>query len=120
MKEFNLEAAKAGAEVMTKSGLSVRIVCWDRKGSSYSNVGLIYDCDDHVEFAELYNNEGKSINCTNKGWDLVMKPIKREGYILFDDVNSLIKSKHTLVTDAVHDEYVEAQGYKTVKLEWEE
>lgn len=35
MKPFNLEEAKAGKQVVTKSGRPVRIICWDVKDRMY-------------------------------------------------------------------------------------
>lgn len=57
MKEFNLEAAKAGASVQTRDGRPVRIICFDFKEDSYPIVGLIYD--NEGEHVASYTNEGE-------------------------------------------------------------
>lgn len=41
MIEFDLEKAKAGAKVQTRSGKAVRLLCFDRKRSDREIVGLI-------------------------------------------------------------------------------
>lgn len=58
MKNFDLEAAKAGAPVCTNLLDSVRILCFDRKSSSFPILALIADADSYESFA-TFTEEGK-------------------------------------------------------------
>lgn len=74
MVKFNLERAKAGDPVETRSGKKVRILCFDRKGD-YPIVALIDDDDREVEEIESFTLEGTLTSLgsvTNR--DLVMAP----------------------------------------------
>lgn len=44
LKEFDLEAAKAGKPVCTRDGRKARIICFDAKCNK-PIVALIYDCN---------------------------------------------------------------------------
>lgn len=62
---FDLEKAKSGNyRVQTRSGLGVRIVCWDmKKGSTeFSIVGLVTQPDSGSEVIHYYDNLGKSLS----------------------------------------------------------
>lgn len=56
MRNFDLEAAKAGAPVCTISGNPVRIICFDKKGTCSPIIGLI-ECGT-VEKLNRYDGEG--------------------------------------------------------------
>ena len=56
-KPFNVEAAKNGAEVETKDGHPVRIICYDKTGANCPIVALINYGD--VEYSCVYSIEGK-------------------------------------------------------------
>lgn len=49
MREFDLEKAKAGAGVCTRSGNKARIICFDAKGM-YPIVALI---EDRVDYEQI-------------------------------------------------------------------
>lgn len=68
-KPFDAEAAKRGARVETRSGRSVRIICYNKKGS-YPIVALVTYGDDENDL--IYSVEGKYIRdrCSND--DLVI------------------------------------------------
>ena len=56
LKPFDLEAAKNGAEVVTREGLPVEIIKFDVK-SLYSIIAIITDLDGS-ERTEIYDNKG--------------------------------------------------------------
>ena len=68
-KPFNVEAAKNGATVETRSGRSARIICYNKKGS-YPIVALVAYGDDETYFN--YNVEGKYIRDRCSDNDLVI------------------------------------------------
>ena len=57
-KPFNVEAAKNGAKVKTRSGHPVRILCYDRVDISYPIIALI-NCRD-IELCNAYNPKGQA------------------------------------------------------------
>lgn len=57
MKPFDLEKAKAGAEVCTRDGRKVRIICTDAKGN-YPIVALVSSFNDKRETEERYDEKG--------------------------------------------------------------
>ena len=79
MKQFNLEAAKAGAQVITRDKRKARIICFDRASSSgkYPLVVLIEYCEDEQPIAYTMNGESRII----PNDDLFMAPVKEERWI---------------------------------------
>lgn len=87
LKEFNLEAAKAGKPVCTRDGRKARIICFDRKllfkGISYPIIALVEDTAKE-ETVYGYNEKGKVMiedDATYKD-DLMMLHEKKEGWII--------------------------------------
>ena len=78
MKPFNLEQAKAGKPVVTRTGRPVRILCWDAKGSD-PIVGLIEL--DFTSFACNYNENGIFREGVESEQDLFMKSEPKEGWV---------------------------------------
>ena len=73
-KPFNLEAAKTGKPVMTRSGLKVRIICTDRINGHYPVTALVMDEDgetvvSYTTLGEYYHDNGEP-----HSRDLVMAP----------------------------------------------
>lgn len=60
MKNFDLEAAKAGAPVCTRSGKPARIVCWDMKWES-GKMG------DRIVYLANYNGDEHLSSCLSNG-----------------------------------------------------
>ena len=63
-KPFNLEAAKTGKPVMTRSGLKVRIICTDRINGHYPVTALVMDEDgetvvSYTTLGEYYHDNGE-------------------------------------------------------------
>ncbi len=86
LKEFDLEAAKAGKPVCTRDGRKARIISFDRKflfnGVSYPIIALVEDTAKE-ETIYGYNEKGKVIieNDTPYKDDLMMLPQKKEGWV---------------------------------------
>ena len=61
MKAFDIELAKQGHKVKTRSGHSVRILCFNRR--SYNNafpiVALVDNPNDSWEMVEIYTEKGE-------------------------------------------------------------
>ena len=73
MKNFNLAEAKAGHPVQTRSGRSVRIICFDRKGTIYNIVALMCVRTDLPEKIVYYTSSGRYFDDTEESeYDLVM------------------------------------------------
>ena len=79
LKEFDLEAAKAGKPVCTMDGRKARIICFDRN-DLYPIVALI-ECEDGKEMIGAYSKEGHTEIYEIKGTDLMMLSEKKEGWV---------------------------------------
>ena len=130
MKEFDLEAAKAGKKVMTRDGRNVRIVCFDMKDPVKPIVALVEEIV-HYEFPEahdkiqealvMYSPQGKAGDMHN---DLVIATEKFEGWvnIYYDNATKKAEMYHEIYAT---EEIARHQGQfydwiATVKIEWEE
>ena len=121
LKPFDLEAAKAGAKVVTRSGEPVRIICFDREDDIFHLVGLVSSpCGERVV---AFNENGKYyIDELPHSTDLFMAPEKHEGYVL------VIRCKDGVVLgDYVYETYEDAEKSISnpddgivAKIEWEE
>lgn len=86
MKPFNIEEAKAGKPVCTKSGIPVRIICWDRgdPGETPFPIVALVKSNDILETIEAYTIKGKwwgaTSNRDNK-FNLMMAPETKKGWI---------------------------------------
>ena len=117
---FNLEAAKAGKSVCTRSGHKVRIICFDKKGGT-PIVGLIQE--DGFETVATFNESGLCL--INGAYNLMMLPEKKEGWVNVykeennDDEHFTEKVIYKTRKDAFDNAY--PKGYvKTIKISWEE
>lgn len=68
MKPFNLEAAKAGAPVITRDGRGARITCFDNEGD-YPILALI---EGNKKEVYAYNSNGSMIYGVSAPGDLFM------------------------------------------------
>lgn len=136
LKEFNLEAAKAGKPIYTRDGRKARIICFDRKflfkGVSYPIIALVEDTAKE-ETIYGYNEKGKVLiedDATYKD-DLMMLPQKKEGWINIYNRNTISTSKencYIMTGVSVFKTKESAISYKdkdkeyidTIKIEWEE
>lgn len=128
LKEFNLEAAKAGKPVCTRDGRKARIICFDtiNKGN-YPIIALLEDKGYEAVF--YYNKDGKCNVGTER--DLMMLPEKKEGWINIYNRNTISTSKencYIMTGVSVFKTKESAISYKdkdkeyidTIKIEWEE
>lgn len=118
LKEFNLEAAKAGKPVCTRDGRKARIICFDRKylydGQAFSIVALVNE-GTYSESVYSYTKDGlyESGKCHNN--DLMMLPQKKEGWIIIH--KEAIYDKETAEKIARE---TTANVIRIQKIEWEE
>lgn len=124
LKEFDLEAAKAGKPVCTKDGRKARIICFDRNWE-YPIVALI-ECENGEEMISACDKDGKARIYETQGTDLMMLPEKKEGYVNIY-TNPRVGDRYS--SNAIFPSKEEAiQGItkslgnyiNTTKIEWEE
>lgn len=126
LKPFDLEAAKAGTKVVTRDGLPVRIICFDREDDIFHIIGLV--SSSHGERVIAFNNNGKYYSDElPHSSDLFMAPVKHEGWV------NVYKTDAPCFSATLHSESVfrtkedammaiidRVNYIDTVKLEWEE
>ena len=118
LKEFDLEAAKAGKPVCTRDGRRARIICWDKKGSA-PIVALIEHEDS--EFDLSYHNNGSYMSEGESGNDLMMLTKKKEGWVnIFKDFEDTVCCVYPTEKEALEDGETEKDYITTIKIEWEE
>ena len=120
LKEFDLEAAKAGKPVCTRDGRKARIICWDKKGN-YPIVALIQD-NENSEHIEYYTENGIFSNGGNeKNRDLMMFTRKKEGWLnIYKDFEDTVCCVYPTEKEALEDGETEKDYITTIKIEWEE
>lgn len=124
MKEFNLELAKKGYEVCTRSGSNARIISFDRKtNGSYCIVALVEI--EGEELVETYTKKGEydASNPVQSDLDLVMKPVKHEGWVNLYNENGYTTtgiSINPTKESAMLNRDEEGEYITTIKIEWEE
>jgi hypothetical protein len=82
-KPFDLEAAKRGDPVVTREGLTARIICFDRNGDD-PIVFLIASHDGSRERIYTADKQGRVVNLPNR--DLFMAP-KKKYLNIYRDIN---------------------------------
>ncbi len=82
MKPFDLEKAKAGAPVVTRGGVSARVICFDINDKSYPIAVAIGRCDGGERIAS-FTLDGKyyAEEQAQHENDLVMATIKKTYYV---------------------------------------
>ena len=123
MKEFDLEKAKAGAPVCTRDGRPARIICWDYQGHDWEKeedkfpIIALVKCYDG-ERAFLYRETGKT---RDKKIDLMMAPVKHEGWVLIDPEPHCMAHIYDTREEAEKDAEREMIDYLAIAhIEWEE
>lgn len=83
MKPFNIEKAKAGAEVCTRDGRKARIVCTDRADALYPIIGLVRQ-NETFEEVHFFTLLGKAYAYKGEesSEDLVMAPVKMVQWVV--------------------------------------
>ena len=112
LKEFNLEAAKAGKPVCTRDGRKARIICFDLNNKNFPIVAII-NCDSE-ENAYQYDIDGICDEHDNN-LNLMMFPEKKEGWIIIH--KEAIYDKETAEKIARE---TTANVIRIQKIEWEE
>lgn len=112
LKEFNLEAAKAGKPVCTRDGRKARIICFDLNNKNFPIVAII-NCDSE-ENAYQYDIDGICDEHDNN-LNLMMSPEKKEGWIIIH--KEAIYDKETAEKIARE---TTANVIRIQKIEWEE
>lgn len=116
-KPFDLEAAKAGAPVMTRAGRSARILAFDLKAADECPIVVAIETDDgKSEVVRTYTKYGYAADEYDD--DLIMAPVKHRAW-------ANVYKGH--ISDTFHTEE-EAIKYgkkfstyiTTVLVEWEE
>ena len=117
LKEFNLEAAKAGKPVCTRDGRKARIICFDAKRKDGKNIMALIPSKEYPEFEDLvaYPNNGNYHGGHENDGDLMMLPEKKEGWIIIH--KEAIYDKETAEKIARE---TTANVIKIQKIEWEE
>lgn len=122
MKPFDLEAAKNGAPVCTRNGKDVRIICFDRVSKDlYPIIALIKE-NNGDEVLYTYTLDGKVSKYSDSPINLVMKPVKEEGWInlCFNAGRTYLdgfiyKDEETAIsTGSSRRDYL-----RTIRIEWE-
>ena len=118
LKEFDLEAAKAGKPVCTRDGRKARIICFDAKGNN-PIVALIYDCKKEIVLQYLEN--GRSFVDEISNYDLMMLTKKKEGWVnIYKDFEDTVCCVYPPEKEALEDGETEKDYITTIKIEWEE
>ena len=125
LKEFDLEAAKAGKPVCTRDGAKARIICFDAK--SDAPIIALITTDDGTEIAFDYLSDGTFFNSENPDNDLIMLPEKKEGWVnVYRDCDganitkddNIYSSKDAAIGSA---QVIDRDNYvATTKINWEE
>lgn len=126
MKQFNLEEYLKNPQkkVITREGLSARIICTDRKGYNTKTIIALVTISNGTEVLKSYWEDGVNTReCEGNPDDLFFAPVKKNGWINLYKMNSII-SPGPRVYDT-KEEAESAAGDKsyyisTVKIEWEE
>ena len=111
LKEFDLEAAKAGKPVYTRDGRKARVICFDAK-CSLPIIALVINAEGS-ETLISYTSDGRFSNLDERCCDLMMLPEKKEGWINVKKDVSLFKSREEAERNCTKD-------YAIVKISWEE
>lgn len=118
LKEFNLEAAKAGKPVYTRDGRKARIICFDLNNKNFPIVAII-NCDTE-ENVYQYDIDGVCDEHDNN-LNLMMSTEKKEGWV------NLCKNNHgdTSVVGVFPNREEAVSNcpptyLSTIKIEWEE
>lgn len=81
LKEFDLEAAKAGKPVCTRDGRKARIICFNAKTlCDYPIIALVENADNSIyEAAYYFSDKGEYLKGNIRNIDLVMPLEEHEG-----------------------------------------
>ena len=130
LKPFDIQKAREGKPVCTRDGRKARIICFDRKVDT-PIVALIEHVDDS-EILQCYFDNGQCCHNKTSGYDLMMLPEKKEGWVNIYNADTtfyyvdgrVFETKDEAVKEAkeeVEKEQREKNEYiDTIRVEWEE
>lgn len=95
MRNFDLEAAKAGAPMCTRSGKTARVICYDRRGSVGSRVMALLN-EGQYESVEFYTDNGELIPDEISQKDLMMRDDDYEYKLARGEYGPTIKENLTV------------------------
>lgn len=114
LKPFDLEAAKAGKPVYTRDGRKARVICFDAKFPKTGNIVTLVEKENGEEVTLYYYDDG---HCSiGRGYDLMMLPEKKEGWINIYEDMVIYESKEEAELNASKVRELIA----TAKVKWEE
>lgn len=122
-KPFDLEAAKAGAPVMTRDGRPARILAFDVENAGYPVVAAIKAPNGKYENVELFTEQGYFDEGTKENdCDLFMASVKHRAWVNVHKIGS----QYVLTSNFATEESAVQQGQNsdtyitTVPIEWVE
>lgn len=122
LKEFDLEAAKAGKPVCTRDGRKARIICFDANiMPGNKNILALIRKDTGSEYVEYYTSNGKFSDSKDDINDLMMLPEKKSVWVNIDKGDSgkiTISSPYSTKEEAIHND--NETTIDTIKIYWEE
>ena len=117
LKPFDLEAAKACKPVCTRDGRKARIICFDRR-INRPIIALI-ESDNHEEALQCYFDNGRCCCDVTSGYDLMMLPEEREGWVNVYK-GGLLDTKSYNTRKEAFDKACPRDYVDTVKISWHE
>lgn len=113
LKPFDLQAAKSGKPVCTRSGKPARIICFDRVDNTINKpIVALVTHNDGQEYLSMYHLDGR-YNKSGDDFDLMMLPEKKEGWVNVSKF-STYDSKEEALSHKTYD------IIDTIKVSWEE
>ena len=117
LKPFDIQKAREGKPVCTRDGRGARIICFNRESIGFPIIALIKNGD--TEGVYQFDDKGRSnIDDEERGYDLMMLPEKKEGWVNIYALNTCYSSKEE--AEANIDKDYEHEYVRTVKINWEE
>lgn len=120
-KPFDLEAAKAGAPVMTRAGRPARILAFDLKAADECPIVVAIETDDgKSEVVRTYTKYGYAVDEYDD--DLMMAPVKHRAWVNVYKREQYYNIGYTFDTEEEAIKYGKKSStyITTVLVEWEE
>lgn len=126
LKPFDIQKAREGKPVCTRDGRKARIICFDAKDTQ-PIIGLYEKNIDGIvrEYLCSYHTDGRMYDDQDTGYDLMMLPEKKEGWVNVYDADTTFYFVEGMVyntkEEAIKHINPDNEIYTTtVKIEWEE
>lgn len=97
IKDFNVDAAEQGEIVRTRSGLPVRILCYNAKGNKPIVAIIENENEDKVVRYTINGRVDNFHSDTPRQDDLVIVRAKHEGWMLIDQGQALFSSEEVAI-----------------------